>query len=181
MKRPDNLSPHGENAIQVVSCLDDAIDWTLVDVDEYGRTRDWALLQPGIKPGAQPTIFHLRMVPYRTATFMKSRADTGTKHGFSTAAIDAFEICVFRIDNLRQIDGVNLASFEPSKKAKLFGSQSEVAMFSESEVEHLRKHQGFEVLEEIGGVAFRYNFLDPRKPAAYPLPHSLEQDTTTLR
>lgn len=180
MQRPETLSPYGENAIQVVSCLDEAIDWNKVDRIEYGKSRDWKALQAGIKSGAQPTIYHIRLLPMRTIGYLKSRSQEAAKVGFGeAAALDAFEVAVFRIDNFRRNDGAVIATLEPSTKSQLLGGKDKVPLFSSDEIEYIGYSVGYEVLEEIGKVAFSYNFLHPKTSIVYQLPHSLEQGTMT--
>ncbi len=176
MQRPNTLDPNGENLIQVVSCLDETVDWTVINQKEYGKSRDWNVLQPGLNNGAAPTIFYIRLVPIRARGLIADRAV-----GENVRALDWFQMAVARIDNLKRTDGATIASWLPETKQALSANGRPVAVISDAELEFLSEQLGSETIKEIGEVADKYNFFHPKKCTDYPLPHSLDRDTMSIR
>jgi hypothetical protein len=141
----------------VVSVLDPAIETERMpakEMAEYVTTREIGKLQAYLKPGALPTIYHVRSVPHTLWEAFVMAAD-----GQSERYRRCFQAGVTKVENIYQDDGPRLDSWQPAKAGDLMPDEMCVR-FSPAE------------REEIGSVIWSHSFLARRIAANFRLPPS---------
>lgn len=145
---------------QVISVIDEALDtesMPLKTMIDYYEKRDIAMLAQYIKPGARPTIYHLRPVPH---SLWQSFVMAGGAHE-DIRFRRAFMCGVEKVENLQGGDGVGVP-WAPTRRIS-----DTTTVMSEEECDE--RFSPYEALE-IGSVVFRHSFLPRRIKLTYPLP-----------
>lgn len=148
-----------QERFQVISGLDEAIDTASMPLEtmvKYRETRDIALLQPFIKPGSKPTIFHVRAVPHSLW-----QSYVTVVEGEEMRYRRAFQCGVERIENLIGVDGVGVP-WTPTRRVS-----DTITIMSDEECNE--RFSPYEVLE-IGSVIHKHSFLPRRIRLEYALP-----------
>lgn len=144
----------------LMSVIDEAIDTESMPFDammKYYDKRDIALLQPYLKPGVKPTIYHVRSAPHSMFFSFVMAAGVAEAEQFRRAFICGVE----RVENLQGKDGVGV-NWAPTRRI----SETLTVMTDE---ECNERFSPYEVLE-IGAVIHRHSFLPLRIWPHYPLP-----------
>jgi hypothetical protein len=141
----------------VVSVLDPAIDTERMpakSMAEYITTRDLKHVDPYLKPGELPTIYHVRAVPHSLWEQYVMAVDNQAERYRR-----CFMAGVERVQNIYQDDGPRIESWQPGKPGELMPEEMCVR-FSPAE------------REEIGSVVWSHSFLPRRTAANFRLPPS---------
>ncbi len=151
-----------EEKFKVVSATDPAIDrermpWATMQ--QYWRTRDFALIEPYFKPGSHPVVFHVREISSDTFASWVDATDIDSYRWFR-----AFMAAVELVENLPQRDG-SRGEWKSKRPPGTSGAMSD------EEVARFRP----EAIKEIGRVCYEHSFLDPRKPLNLPPPPMSER------
>lgn len=149
-----------QERFRIVSVNDPAIDTERMPIEtmlKYIETRDEKLILPFVRPGGQPTWFHIREIPRRLMTrFVQSASAVPSMRNEH-----AFRAGVSLVENLHQDDGPFLVSWEPPKTSDdVIDEDALEQRFSPAEV------------EEVGAVIWNHSFLARRMRRTYQLPHS---------
>lgn len=149
-----------QEQFRIVSVNDPAIDTERMPLEtmvKYIETRDEKLVLPFIRPGGQPTWFHIREIPRRLMTrFVQSAAAVESMRNEH-----AFRAGVLTVENLHQEDGPVRSSWKaPRTEDDVIPEDVLEQRFSPSEV------------DEVGAVVWNHSFLARRMRRTYRLPHT---------
>lgn len=141
-----------QESFATISVIDPAIDHARISrtapdvLIKYARCRDLKLLDPYIKPGQRPTIYHVKEVPHsRWESYVKELGDSNIAEQYRRALLAG----LVRIENLYQRDGTYLPKWDPTREDGLIPEESLVRIAPQQR-------------EEIGAVIWYHSFLDPR-------------------
>jgi len=139
--------PSAHETLPVVSLLDAALDATKMDLAEYARTRDPALVVE--RPDAKATWFHLR--PVDSLTFqMLVQSVSGREAEKRTRA---FQLAVSKVEHLVTVSGTKHVAYVPTDEQRLYGhtyktlSDAQLGDFAPA------------YIDEVGEVAYRRGFF----------------------
>lgn len=158
-----------DKTFETVSVFDPAIDNERMSAKAMGlftQTRDMKHLI--FRPGKEPTIYSLRMIPHNLWNWVDSGEQDGPKF------TRAFRASLRGVTNMLNEDGTNM------------GKDQWVPAFDEDGTlkdESVQRFDRFEI-NEIGGMAFVKSFFGKRTPPTYLLPPLLAAhlaDLTYLR
>ncbi len=150
--------------MRVISVTDEALDVAALPdghFDEYVRRRDYALIEPFIKPGVLPTVYVLREIPHRTFSHVLSQASEGQRQ------MAAFQCALVRVENFRTDEGA-IVMLNEQGFARYGKDTSLPNVLKDEELENF----GHDELLEIGEVAFTRSFFRKRTARVYQLPHT---------
>jgi len=140
---------------KVVCSFDPALDYesmTVSEMTDYLRNRDFSTIEPHLKSGERPTIYHVKQVPH---TLWQSYVMAGTE---GERPMRAFRCGVERVENLHQEDGPSVTWAARHNGRPHVMTDEELEKFAPSEA------------EEIGEVIYTHSFLPLRIVDCFRLP-----------
>jgi hypothetical protein len=143
---------------KTISVSDPAIDWVSIPQDTVGaylRTREFALIEPYLKPGSTPTIFVLREIPDAQWEGYVEVDNVALKYR------RAFQCAVLRVEGLETPEGFALAA-DGLVKRKLLNDEA----LSDEDCKRFAPSERL----EIGAVAYQRSFFPKRIGADFQLP-----------
>lgn len=153
------MKEYKKGLFKTVSSHDEAINKDESDLEAFLTTREMEHLK--FHPGKKPTIYHLRLLPHRLY------ASLDTISNPSLLRLEAFQLCVCKVENLKGMDGADAPIWSPTTPLPGF---SGFKYISPDDMEELFGDYG--AIQEIGGIAVTRHFLHLRTDPDFQAPLS---------